>query len=279
MARNQYLKPSETPGRWASLMMFDTATTKILYTTYLVSVVNGTLHLVSLMVSIYLTIIFRKIAKLPPDMNPLEDNLTSRHKRNKSEMTDNRTSKTSTAISSKRDSRVEEPLIAPTRSVPFMHTRNESSVDINNVPHPNFSPRVSRTNISAPFHDQAASNRNSRADLQHQSFYSQPPSQQTSQTTFKPINTKRRPPTPKAAPIPSEPTTLLRSPTKSSSIYTDDPASRPTSTRPQSTQPRPLSTAPSLPATSEYVDEENWTSHPSPPPSPPIAIEFRHLRN
>ncbi|KAL8825879.1 MAG: hypothetical protein Q9170_007619 [Blastenia crenularia] len=133
MARDQYVEPSDTPGHWASLFMFDTATTKIIETTYLVSVVNGTLHLLSLIISIYLAIIFRKISNLPPDMNPLEDNLTSRHKRNKSELLDNRTSQTSTAASSKRDSRVSEPLILPVRSVPFMHTRTESSPNIDSI--------------------------------------------------------------------------------------------------------------------------------------------------
>ncbi|KAL8777161.1 MAG: hypothetical protein Q9194_002720 [Teloschistes cf. exilis] len=282
LARTQYLESSDTPGRWASLFMFDTATTKILNATYLVSVVNGSLHFVSLIISVYLTVIFRQISRLPPDMNPLEDNLTSRHKRNKSELLDSRTSQASTAITSKRDSRANEPLISPVRSVPFMHSRNDSSIDLNSVPRPHFSPQNSRINVSTPFYDQPLSNRTSRANIQQQSFYSQPVSQQTSRTTIK----EHSKPSPldqyldQVQATPDEPT-LLRSPTKSSSIYTDDLASRATSTRPPSTRPpttRPLSTAPSLPPTSERNEnDDNWITHPSPPPSPPA--EFKHLRN
>ncbi|KAI4288420.1 MAG: hypothetical protein L6R35_002317 [Caloplaca aegaea] len=280
-AHDQYGEPSSTPGHWASLFMFDTATTKIVRTTYLTSVVNGTLHVVSLMTSIYLAVLFRKISKLPPDMNPLEDNLTSRHKRNKSELLDDRNSQANIGISSKRGSRVEEPLISPVRSVPFMHTRNGSSVNINSVPHPHFSPRASCVDTSAPFYDQPPSNRSSRVYDRPQTLYSQQQSHNTSQTNFSPSptpNQQYRDPYP-ASPPPES--TLLRSATKSSSIYTDDIAStRPTSTRPLST--RPFSTAPSLPPPSEYSstysdqnDNGNWITHPSPPPSPPI--EFKHL--
>ncbi|KAL8762194.1 MAG: hypothetical protein Q9184_001752 [Pyrenodesmia sp. 2 TL-2023] len=276
-AHDQYLEPSNTPGHWASLFMFDTATHKIVETTYLVSVVSGALHLVSLIFSLYLAVLFRKISRLPPDMNPLEDNLTSRHKRNKSELLDNRTSQTSTAVSSKRDSRVEEPLIPPARSVPFMHTRNDSCVNINNVPHPHFSPRASRTNISAPFYDQASSNRSSRnlTNTRSQTCYSQPPSRQTSRINFSSTpNPTPQYPQHEPSPTPSE-LIVLRSPTKSSSVYTDDKAStRPTSTRPPST--RPFSTAPSLRPPSEKSDSDNWTTHPSPSPTPPM--EFKHLR-
>ncbi|KAL8672535.1 MAG: hypothetical protein Q9168_003002 [Polycauliona sp. 1 TL-2023] len=277
MSHDQHVQPSNTPDHWASLFLFDTATAKIIYTTYLVSVVNGTLHLVSLIVSIYLAVVFRKIATLPPDMNPLEDNLTSRHKRNKSDLLEIRQSQNSTAVSSKRDSRVEEPLIAPVRSVPFMHTRTESSPDINSVAHPHFSPRASRTNITGPFYDQPLSNRSSRTIVPQQSFYSQPRNRRNSQPN---TNSSFRNPdhaTENHYP-PNEPL-ILRSPTKSSSIYTDDITSRPTSTRPPSTRPpttRPLSTAPSLPA-STVTEDNNWITHPSPPPSPPA--EFKHLRH
>ncbi|KAK3294686.1 uncharacterized protein B0H64DRAFT_325805 [Chaetomium fimeti] len=48
----------------------------------------GGLHLISLLISLWLALMFRRIANMPPDMNPLEANLTSRaHKRNKSSVT------------------------------------------------------------------------------------------------------------------------------------------------------------------------------------------------
>ncbi|KAI1004833.1 hypothetical protein K3495_g3385 [Podosphaera aphanis] len=50
------------------------------------STMGSGLYILSLGVSFYLATVFRKIAAMPPDMNPLEDNLTSRHKRNKSSM-------------------------------------------------------------------------------------------------------------------------------------------------------------------------------------------------
>ncbi|KAL8698174.1 MAG: hypothetical protein Q9224_001972, partial [Gallowayella concinna] len=278
MAHDQYIEPSDTPGHWSSLFMFTTATTKIIYTSYLTSIVSGSLHFVSLIISIYLVVIFRKISALPPDMNPLEDNLTSRHKRNKSDLLDNRTSQASTATSSKRDSRVEDPLIAPARSVPFMHTRIEATPNINNVPHPHFSPRASHTNVASPFYDQPISNRTCRTNTHQQNFYSQPRSQRNSRPNIDRNPSSHHQQASKHEPLPTEPL-LLRSPTTSSSIYTDDFTSRPASTRPPSTRPpttRPLSTAPSLPV-STITEDNNWITYASPPPSPPI--EFKHLRN
>lgn len=51
---------------------------------FYLAAVGGGLFLVSFCVSMYLAVTFRTITNLPPDMNPLEDHLTSRHKRNKS---------------------------------------------------------------------------------------------------------------------------------------------------------------------------------------------------
>ncbi|MCH1927978.1 hypothetical protein L6232_24585, partial [Shewanella sp. C31] len=64
---------------WDTLFEDQGATYRITYATFLVSIINGGFHLVSMVLSIYLAVIFRKISKLPLDMNPLEDNLTSRH--------------------------------------------------------------------------------------------------------------------------------------------------------------------------------------------------------
>ncbi|KAL8765236.1 MAG: hypothetical protein Q9209_007629 [Squamulea sp. 1 TL-2023] len=278
MAHDQNVQRSDAPGHWTTLFMFDTTTTKIIYVTCLVSVVNGSLHLISLIFSIYLAVVFRKISALPPDMNPLEDNLTSRHKRNKSELLDNRNSHASTTISSKHDSRVEEPLIAPGRSVPFMHTHTAPTPNINNVTHPQFSPRTSQTNISATFHDQSLLDCSSRTNFPQHSFHSPPRSQPKSRSNVQSASGNEDHTTADNR-LPNEPL-ILRSPTKSSSIYTNDiMTSRPTSTRPPSTRPpttRSLSTAPSL-ATSAVTEDNNWITHPSPTPSPPA--EFKHLRN
>lgn len=47
----------------------------------LASVVSAGLHAVTVLIGGYLIYMFRKIAELPPDMNPLEDNLTRRTKK------------------------------------------------------------------------------------------------------------------------------------------------------------------------------------------------------
>lgn len=258
MAHTEYSVPSDTDGRWRTLFGDDVTTYKILYSTFLLGVVNGSLHVLSLVISIYLAMIFRKISRLPPDMNPLEDNLTSRaHKRNKSSIVDNRISQATTfTASSKRDSGVDDPLISPPRTVPFMHTRTDSTDNISHVPPPNASPRASRADSAGPFYGQPVSKRSSRANLPQQSlnrprsFYEQSQSQRNS-----------------CAQIPP-------SPTYSPSIYTD--FSRPTSTRPPSTRPtstRPRSAAPSIP-------DSNWITHPSSPSPPASPIhELRHLRS
>ena len=257
MAHTEYLSQPDTPGRWQTLFGTDSASYRILLSTFLLSVVNGSLHVCSLVISIYLAIIFRKISKLPPDMNPLEDNLTSRaHKRNKSSIIDNRTSQmTTTSASSKRESGVDDPLISPPRTVPFMHTRTCSTDNIADVPHPSVSLRASRADAPEPFYDQPLSQRSSHANVAQRSlnrphsFYDQPQSQRSSH-----------------AQIPPQP---IHSP----SIYTD--FSRPTSTRPPSTRPnstRPRSTAPSVP-------DDNWITYPSSPSPPTSPIhELRHLR-
>lgn len=227
ISRNQYVQSTNTEEHWKTLFDTADATSKIIYSTFLVSTVNGGFHLVSLIISIYLAVIFRKISKLPPDMNPLEDNLTSRHKRNKSSLfVDKRMSQNTTTTVTNR-SKAEDPLIVPPRTVPFLHTRDDS---FENVPRPQSTPRVSRTDLPTPFYTQLSSKQSSH------------------------INTN--------------PTRPL---TSSSSIYTDD--TRAGSIRPQSTLP-PFAHHRSPSPTIED-ESENWTTHPSPPPSP---FEFKHLR-
>ena len=264
MARTQYTEPENSGGHWGTLFASVVADRKIVFSLFLASVVNGSIHLVSLVIDIYLALIFRKISSLPPDMNPLEDNLTSRHKRNKSSLLDNRSSQATTSTRSPdRDSRASDPLISPPRNVPFMHTRNDSHTDIFNTPHPKSSPRISRTDLQGPFYDQAISQRSSHANITHSpinnfSLYDQPHSQYSSRTNLPPSPNKTSSFYNDRQPTPSSPAAdINRSPTKSSSVYSDSTA-RPPSTRPHST-----------------VSDNNWITHPSPPHSP---VEFKHLR-
>lgn len=283
ISHTQSIEPNNAPGHWTTLFGSDQATTKIVFSTFTVSLTNGCMHLVSLIISIYLGVIFRKISQLPPDMNPLEDNLTSRHKRNKSSLFDNRMSQATTATAnSQTNSKAEDPLISPPRTVPFMHTRNSSHDNITNVSHPNASPRVSRTDLAAPFYDQPPAHRSSRTEIQ-EPFYKQPvsqrssrinlqsqyhdspPSHRSSHPPFHDISLDQNPPKQmeQTPPKPIAQTSITRSPTKSSSIYSSSTITTIASNRPRSA-------APSLP-------DSNWITHPSPSPSPPR--ELKHLRN
>lgn len=76
-ATNWTMAPGEQ-GRWTSFFHSPTKDGKVLESAFLIGSVAGALHLFTTPFDIYLLIMFRKIAQYPPDMNPLEDNLTSR---------------------------------------------------------------------------------------------------------------------------------------------------------------------------------------------------------
>ncbi|KAJ5375811.1 hypothetical protein N7517_007817 [Penicillium concentricum] len=108
---------------WKTLFNNSDMTEKIPEITFILAIANGSLHLISLAISIFLGITFRKISRLPPDMNPLEDNLTARPRKShkESQMEEKHLSQ------STLDSGFEDPLIGSPRTVPFMHTREQSS--------------------------------------------------------------------------------------------------------------------------------------------------------
>ncbi|KAM0276235.1 hypothetical protein ACHAQH_006958 [Verticillium albo-atrum] len=97
----------------------------------------GALHLVSLGISTWLGLVFRRIASLPPDLNPLEDRFTSRakHTRNKSSI--------ATASTMESEKRLSTPLEYHRRSglpyedlsrpptIPFLRTRANSGSSYN----------------------------------------------------------------------------------------------------------------------------------------------------
>jgi hypothetical protein len=95
----------------------------------------GGLHLLSLCFSFWLAWAFRRISLMPPDMNPLEDNLTARprHKRNKSSMTTLSSTESEKRLSTPLGSRPGSGTTYDSSSrptVPFMHTREGSSVSV-----------------------------------------------------------------------------------------------------------------------------------------------------
>lgn len=135
------------------------------------------LHLLTLALAINLAITFRRITQLPPDMNPLEDNLTSRHsvhKRNKSSIS------TFTATNSNRNSILEdkrasgspyEDLSRPP-TVPFFHTRSQSTDSFTSY---NSTVPPSRDSLPSRQYGVQPSNvsqRSSMVDIKRNSYYS-----------------------------------------------------------------------------------------------------------
>ncbi|KIX04024.1 uncharacterized protein Z518_07577 [Rhinocladiella mackenziei CBS 650.93] len=94
---------------------------KIICAFFLLSCIEGGLLVVSLTMDIYLGLKFKQIARLPPDMNPLEPTLTSRRKRNKSEPITEKNMQAS-ALAAKRDSQASE-----FKRISFIHTRTDSA--------------------------------------------------------------------------------------------------------------------------------------------------------
>jgi hypothetical protein len=115
---------------WSTLLSNQALTSIFSHVVFYLGAVGGGLHLVSLGVSLYLAVTFRKITKLPPDMNPLEDNLTSRHKRNKSSISTGTTvseKRISAPLESKRSSGAAYEDLSRPPTIPFFHTRTLST--------------------------------------------------------------------------------------------------------------------------------------------------------
>ncbi|KAF2089579.1 hypothetical protein K490DRAFT_55172 [Saccharata proteae CBS 121410] len=177
MAEQNWSEQPGSNGRWRTFFSSDDATNKLLFTTWLDSIAVGGLHLISLALDLYLILVFRKIARLPPDMNPLEDNLTSRrstkHKHKNSSLSGISVSEkrisdlngsTISLSNPSRLSQAQDPLIPDARTMPFLHTRYDS--DEGYSPHNPRSARASQTNL---IYQQAHSARASRADVHSQS--------------------------------------------------------------------------------------------------------------
>ena len=167
-----------TDGRWRTLFPTDDETDKILLTTWLTATTAAGIHLISAFIDVYLVLIFRKITNLPPDMNPLEDNLTrrkSKHKHKNSSISavtpflDNEKrfsaqSSTSVDRNSQSDPLLSQDVPSPTKTqMSFMHTRNNSETTYS--PHTPHSARQSKERFSMYSQPQTA--RQSRTSLAH----------------------------------------------------------------------------------------------------------------
>ncbi|ETI19605.1 hypothetical protein G647_09439 [Cladophialophora carrionii CBS 160.54] len=118
MAHEDYTK---NQYGWSTLFNDSDLSYKIIYAFFLLACIEGGLMVVSLLLDIYLGMKFRQISKLPPDMNPLEPTLTSRHKHKKSEITE-KNMRFSGLVAAKRESQA-----SSFKRVPFIHTRTDSA--------------------------------------------------------------------------------------------------------------------------------------------------------
>ncbi|KAL2173868.1 uncharacterized protein P884DRAFT_251146 [Thermothelomyces heterothallicus CBS 202.75] len=138
----------------------------------------GGLHLLSLAISLWLALMFWRIAKMPPDMNPLEANLTSRaHKRNKSSVAT--TSTDSTYSDEKPGTMLYDDDSSRPPPIPFMHTRQGS--DASSASHD------SRLNLPSRQYQIPASNRSSATTSRDFKRMSAPPSSHRASYTEIPL--------------------------------------------------------------------------------------------
>jgi hypothetical protein len=120
-----YLDWSQNRYGWSTLFNNSDISYKVIFTFFALSCAETGILFFSLLMDLYLATIFRKIAKMPPDMNPLEPNLTSRHgqahKRNKSSMNITEKHMSGSTLAAQRSSALSG------KRIPFIHTRTDSA--------------------------------------------------------------------------------------------------------------------------------------------------------
>ncbi|KAI1639858.1 hypothetical protein F4809DRAFT_48543 [Biscogniauxia mediterranea] len=124
-------------SEWSTILPTDSYNKILVDAEFYALISAGGLHVVSLGISAWLGHIFRRIANMPPDLNPLEDHLTSRtkHKRNKSSVTSGYTvtsedeKRLSTPLGGRRRSGAPYEDVSRPPSMPFMETRAAGSRD------------------------------------------------------------------------------------------------------------------------------------------------------
>jgi hypothetical protein len=183
LAKRNLNEEAGTEGRWRTFFPTDEETDRVLLTAWLTATTVAGLHLASIVLDLYLVYVFRKIARLPPDMNPLEENLTSRrktkHKHKNSSISaiqpltgENKRFSAQTVTTLNTDYRNSQsaPLIAEKgspsqghKSMAFMHTRTNS--DVTYSPHTPDTASHPREKLAT--YDQCNSVRQSRVDINH----------------------------------------------------------------------------------------------------------------
>ncbi|KAK8187832.1 uncharacterized protein BKA78DRAFT_373183 [Phyllosticta capitalensis] len=191
MAKSNLSEAPGAEGRWRTFFKSESATNSIFSATWLTGVTIGALHLISVFLDLYLLIIFRKIAHMPPDMNPLEDD-TSEELRKKHTMSssmseftasDKRfsdlTGSTVNLPNPSRASLLEDPPLPDLRTMPFAQTRKDGQVSYS--PHTPRSARESRASLQ--IYTQPYSAHSSCAEL-HSRDGSHSPAKSTAPSVF-----------------------------------------------------------------------------------------------
>lgn len=241
--RSSFNEPQGSADRWRSFFNSDISTNDFLIATWVIAIVAGAIHLICGCNSLYMACVFRKISHLPPDMNPLEDNLTSRrrskHKHKTSELS--LSNKHDSAISlppNGRNSPVKQPE-GSERPTSFMATRTTNSEQMYS-PHNPVSANASRAHLP----------------MLTRGMYSQPQSAQISRVDFAQASS---PPKPKSG--------LSRMlSVAASSIYSRSSAGEPTPPLPRKSSKRDSSSFESSNnwyAIHEDDDEDRHTRAPS----------------
>lgn len=131
---------------------------------WLIGITSAGLHFVNFIISVYLVVMFRRISNLPPDMNPLEDNLTSRRKaKHKYKNSEASNIDSGASLLSGRDSTPKFPDVSE-RPVSFLQTRNSSTDNVYN-PHNPVTAHASRSSFFAPSHQVYSSATGSKSSL------------------------------------------------------------------------------------------------------------------
>ncbi|KAE9981276.1 hypothetical protein BLS_007648 [Venturia inaequalis] len=160
VAKLNYEQAPGTDGRWRTLFPGDFAATSVLEAVWLSAIIVGALHIISFFMDVYLLITFKRISQLPADMNPLEDNLTSRRKTKHkyknssvSDFDDKRFSQIrSTSMntsSTNRMSRTQDPLMgrqSNASGIGFLQSRAGNDTSFN--PHNPETARLSRVSLA-----------------------------------------------------------------------------------------------------------------------------------
>lgn len=159
LANQEYNMDPSSQDRWTSLFTSENSTNLLMFITYIGGMVLSGLHFVSIGLDLYLIVMFRRIARLPPDMNPLEDNLTRRpsnkHKHKNSEMsasTESFSEKklgyySGSSICTDDQSRLSTAKSPEARVMPFGHSRLGSNTNFS--AHSPDTARLSRQQFAA----------------------------------------------------------------------------------------------------------------------------------